>query len=295
MEDCEHLFRYCGEARAIWRATADSIPTTHLDNLGWEDWLEANLQGDTRLGFEKGWPERFSIRIWWLWKWRNDKVLNGQSIPTAHKIRWISQKEAEITTAFSKANVLFPNASQWGDVHVSWSKPSMGLIKVNVDGSVSSIGGKAGCGGVIRDHDGRWKGGFMASIGVCSIDEAEAWAVWHGLRFAISQGHRHILLESDSRTIIDLLRTAAVPTGAYANLIERCRVEMARLQSVEFQHVFREQNRVADALAKQATLSPGNFTELGDLPAELCNLVSDDQTGVSFIRRVPMHGAIVNT
>ncbi|XP_031099806.1 uncharacterized protein LOC116004005 [Ipomoea triloba] len=275
-EDCEHLFRHCVEARAIWSAAYGPTLDAYLRQLGWREWLTANLLGDKRMDFAKGWPERFSIRLWWIWKWRNDKVFNARSMPMDQKIRWIAAQESEIQTAFSKVGPPGSSAIRTTTIQVSWQKPSVGCVKVNVDGSWSSATGRASCGGVIRDHDGNWRGGFVANTGICSIDAAETWAV------------------CDSRTVVDLLDNPTISRGGNTNLIDRCRAESNKFHSVEFRHVFREQNRVADALAKEAMLSPSDNIELRAAPDVIKPMLYEDSIGVQFNRRVLMTGASFN-
>ena len=36
----------------------------------------------------------------------------------------------------------------------------------------------------LRDHDGNWIWGFSMKLGHCTIEEAELWALLHGLRLA---------------------------------------------------------------------------------------------------------------
>ena len=41
-------------------------------------------------------------------------------------------------------------------VHVKWSKPHPGWVKLNTDGSVFGDPKKAGGGGIIRNNEGDW-------------------------------------------------------------------------------------------------------------------------------------------
>ncbi|KAL8151748.1 hypothetical protein V2J09_021556 [Rumex salicifolius] len=53
------------------------------------------------------------------------------------------------------------------EVMISWRKPDQGWVKLNTDGAV--VGGRATTGGVIRDGNGHWLGGFVHNIGSCSV------------------------------------------------------------------------------------------------------------------------------
>lgn len=41
---------------------------------------------------------------------------------------------------------------------IDWEKPIAGWICLNLDGARKDRGGMAGCGGLLRDSDGRWLG-----------------------------------------------------------------------------------------------------------------------------------------
>ena len=47
-------------------------------------------------------------------------------------------------------------------------EPQVGWKKLNTDGASKGNPGLAGCGGVVRDKNGRWIAGFSRRIGVTS-------------------------------------------------------------------------------------------------------------------------------
>lgn len=62
---------------------------------------------------------------------------------------------------------------------VLWRKPSTGEIKLNTDGNrVASIA-RAGFGGVFRDDNGVWMGGFSGNPGAASVLLAELQGIKH--------------------------------------------------------------------------------------------------------------------
>ena len=48
---------------------------------------------------------------------------------------------------------------------LKWVLPESDWVKVNVDGAVTRTGSQAGCGGVIRNHEGHWIAGFIHHLG----------------------------------------------------------------------------------------------------------------------------------
>lgn len=57
-------------------------------------------------------------------------------------------------------------------------------MALNANSYMKRQQGRAEAGGVLRDAGGVWLGGFMKNICRCSVEEAELWAIWHGLILA---------------------------------------------------------------------------------------------------------------
>ncbi|CAL1391272.1 unnamed protein product [Linum trigynum] len=101
-------------------------------------------------------------------------------------------------------------------VDISWTPPSRGWVKLNLDGASNGNPGLAGAGGVLRDEAGQWISGFVAKIGEASAVLAELWAFYYGLELAWKAGCRTVMIESDSQLAIHLIhdRQDAVHPGA---------------------------------------------------------------------------------
>lgn len=116
----------------------------------------------------------FATTVWWIWKWRNDVAFNNAEYPLKFKVNWILTQVEHANRAFSRANNHQRSNPIWSWRKLHWSKPQEGYAKVNVDGAVVQATNTAGCGGIIRDDTGLWKGGFICNIGSCSPLQAEA-------------------------------------------------------------------------------------------------------------------------
>ena len=53
-------------------------------------------------------------------------------------------------------------------------------------------------GGLLRDWYGIWNGGFSICLGACAVEEAELWAVIHGLRLVWEKNIRVLTVEVNS-------------------------------------------------------------------------------------------------
>lgn len=77
---------------------------------------------------------------------------------------------------------------------------------LNVDGSSLGNPGPAGFGGVVRNEHGGWCFGYSCSIGVSELLKAELLALLAGLQLCWSRGFRRVVVHSDSRLALGLLR-----------------------------------------------------------------------------------------
>lgn len=55
----------------------------------------------------------------------------------------------------------------------------------------------------MRDFSGKWVFGFSFNLGVCNIDEAEAWGIFKGLSIAWEKGIKHVEVECDSLRVVN--------------------------------------------------------------------------------------------
>ncbi|XP_042939531.1 uncharacterized protein LOC122274569 [Carya illinoinensis] len=85
---------------------------------------------------------------------------------------------------------------------VRWTKPTLGRLKLNVDGSSNGNPGAAGAGGVLRDSKGDLLMSFSVHLGTGTSNFAEVMSLIHGLRLIKRMGVVHIDLESDSMMVI---------------------------------------------------------------------------------------------
>ncbi|XP_042003904.1 uncharacterized protein LOC121752880 [Salvia splendens] len=145
-------------------------------------------------------------------------------------------------------------------MQIKWHPPEQPWIKINTDGAVSTTG-KAGGGGVIRDHDGKLFAAFATPLGTQSALEAELLAISHGLGLA-KELNRPMWIESDSEQTIKLFNG----TGWGPAYIRRV---MARLVIFKQQHnirasfIHRKGNKAADWLAKWS-LDQTNFGNMSE-------------------------------
>jgi ribonuclease HI len=128
--------------------------------------------------------------------------------------------------------------------------PDPGHLIVSCDGASRGNPGPAGIGAQVTDESGAIFGEIAHGIGETTNNVAEYTAVIEGLTLAQELGAKTVTLRSDSQLLINQL------TGRYRvksehlqPLHRRARSLGAGFERISFEHVPREQNSAADALA----------------------------------------------
>ena len=125
--------------------------------------------------------------------------------------------------------------------------------RANIDGGSRGNPGPAAYGVVIRDAKGEIVARLKKYIGRMTNNVAEYYGLIAALDYVESQGIRALRIESDSELLVKQMKGLyKVRSAELAPLYERARKMSAALDSFRIDHVYREQNREADALANQA-------------------------------------------
>ena len=80
-------------------------------------------------------------------------------------------------------------------------RPPISWVKLNCDGSWKGSSTLAGCGGLLRDSDGRWIKGYFKKIGMCDAYHVEMWGMYLGLDLAWRENTTHLIVENDSNNV----------------------------------------------------------------------------------------------
>ena len=121
------------------------------------------------------------------------------------------------------------------------------------DGGSRGNPGPAGCGAVLTDPTGRTLAEISEPIGRATNNVAEYQALILGLEAAAERGVQELTVRCDSELIVHQLNGIyKVRNAGLKPLHERARKLLAGFRSVRIEHVRREMNRKADALANAA-------------------------------------------
>jgi ribonuclease HI len=126
-------------------------------------------------------------------------------------------------------------------------------FRVNVDGAARGNPGPAAYGVLIRDGRGQVLAKLKKYIGRMTNNVAEYYGLIAALDYAQSHGLKALRVESDSELMVKQMRGLyKVKSEDLRPLYERALKMSKGFESFQIEHVYREQNREADALANEA-------------------------------------------
>ncbi|XP_077223042.1 uncharacterized protein LOC143856662 [Tasmannia lanceolata] len=204
--------------------------------------------------------------LWVLWSERNNRLFEGRS----NSPYYLYIKVVVLSISWARAMPMFKFISAfdlwagWKVVcnsHVSvprisqqWVKPPVGFSKLNFDGSSLGNPGPAGIGGVLRNSEGEVVKAFSGPLGVADSTEAELRAAYQGFLVLGRERLAHSLVEGDSVNVIRWLKGSVSPPWRFLRIFDEIK-DLSVGCSVDFLHVRRSANDIADRLAKEGVVN----------------------------------------
>jgi hypothetical protein len=156
-----------------------------------------------------------------------------------------------------------------------WSPPNENELKMNVDAAFCTESGEATAGIAVRNHQGSVVAAASIVLKKCKdVEEAEATAIWEGLKFATQHNLKPLDLESDSAMAVAAVNSLVPFVSAnwhvYRN-INRLRV---MLPDCTISKIGRKGNGVAHdlaGLAKRSGVSNFWLMPIPDFINDFCN------------------------
>ncbi|PKI49235.1 hypothetical protein CRG98_030384 [Punica granatum] len=99
-------------------------------------------------------------------------------------------------------------------------RPPSGWAKLNTDGASRGNPGLSGAGGIVRDADGFWLGGYVRNIDYASSIVVELWGVLEGLQYVWDLRLQRIILELDSEVVVRFIQSPTTANLQFDPLIE---------------------------------------------------------------------------
>lgn len=132
-------------------------------------------------------------------------------------------------------------------------RKAIAAYQANVDGGSRGNPGPAAYGVVVRDPRGEIVARLKKYIGNNTNNVAEYFGLIAALDYAQNHGIRALRIESDSELMVKQMRGQyKVKSEELKPLFERAKKMSQTFESFRISHVYREQNKEADALVNQA-------------------------------------------
>ncbi|KAK7307034.1 hypothetical protein VNO77_39734 [Canavalia gladiata] len=162
---------------------------------------------------------------------------------------------------------------------VGWTKPEIGWVKLNVDGSRDHSGPSAGCGGVLRNASGTWCNAFALKLDpIYEAHETELQAILVGLERAFKMNVEKLIVESDNESMVNMVENDGLKFKNHRpeyGVVERIReLRFDPNWQVKLVSINKSANRVAHRLANKArTLSSDVLQIYATPPDKDCELL----------------------
>ncbi|KAL5822912.1 hypothetical protein ACOSQ3_020836 [Xanthoceras sorbifolium] len=169
---------------------------------------------------------------------------------------------------------------------LAWCPPKDDWVKLNVDGSRCEASGMISFGGVIRDAQKNWLGGFAVNKGRGSVLEAEIWGIFEGIKLVWEASYKKVVIELDSKSAVELLLSDFSEDHPLFTLLINCRNLIRGCWVRVVQHVFRESNRVADNLANLGQDLGLEVVFFKEPPSSIVDVFIEDCLSLAVARQV---------
>ena len=134
-----------------------------------------------------------------------------------------------------------------------WTAPAEGFTKINWDTAICSKWGTVGMGAVIHDSAGRVLATrCQVTTGRFAPFAAEAWAGGQAFIFGKELGLTNIILEGDSRIVVDAVNSAEGSGSLMGHLIEDMKIMLQDFPVWKALAVRRSANNAAHEVARMA-------------------------------------------
>ncbi|KAI5321893.1 Hypothetical predicted protein [Prunus dulcis] len=191
----------CNFAKEVWGCSSDIRPlTSHTGDL--YRWLSS--LGCSTPKFDLDLLSKALLICWQIWEARNNMLFQGSKLHPAcciHVVATVGLNYWQLNSSVQKEKDI--------PMVIKWHPPSTGWIKVNFDGSL--MNSQASTGFVILNCDGNVLLAGSNNIGENSINAVESVALRDGLVAAIERDWDQIMVEGDSKLVIDSILKKSKP------------------------------------------------------------------------------------
>jgi ribonuclease HI len=183
---------------------------------------------------------------------RRNKYVVGEELISPTKVNQIADEQVELFNSSEQrstrrgSNVTEPEASRW-------EKPLPRWVKINWDASIDKQGKRMGVGALVRDHEGKVRGGKCVTKPLIADPAvAEGVGAWYAADLCCQMGFQKVVLEGDSSEIIQAPRKDGQCWRSYGHLINGAKTLLREVPQWEAHRDRRTKNTAAHNMAKMA-------------------------------------------
>lgn len=123
---------------------------------------------------------------------------------------------------------------------IIWLPPPHRILKLNTDVYIQLKTRVAYGRGLFRNNSGMCITGFVCNIGYCSVPQAEAWALLHGLRIAWCSRIPRLHAGSDNETLVNIILNKYHSPASCHSLTKSIKNEFMHFSEILISHIYRE-------------------------------------------------------
>lgn len=278
-ESIFHLFFLCDFAVHIWRWLGTILQTNlqflsiqevwSLCDRGWSPHCKLVMQAAIVNIFYVIWQSRNAVRFnnkSTHWKSAISSIIAGVSLSASNSKLAASSSMTEFT--FLKAFNCKINPPKHSNIkEVIWHPPILNWIKCNCDGAALGSPGLSSCGGVFRNSQALFLGGFAEGLSIGNSLIAELSGVMRTIEIAKQRGYSRLWIETDSKLAVLAFKSSNLIPWKIRNRWDNC---MEYISNIAFliTHIYREGNVCADKFANIG-LSLNSLVIYDTLPVEV--------------------------
>ncbi|KAJ1410430.1 Reverse transcriptase-like [Sesbania bispinosa] len=171
----------CPRSRVVWKSIFSGMESDFF-SLKIRPWMEKYSRCSCNI--------TFLVILWWLWRWRNNLLLDED--------KWDIKKVYRSIDSMARELHLLPSCQDsLGDPsftsRVFWTPPPQSVVKINTYGSFNVHNRSSGLGVVIRSDMGYWLLGVSDFAFAHDCTHYELLAIKLGLSCAWEKGFRHVI------------------------------------------------------------------------------------------------------
>ncbi|OMO67492.1 reverse transcriptase [Corchorus capsularis] len=252
-ETIEHILLTCDWTRGVWLCVCGLI----IDMQGlstfdkWLDQLRKMLTDSEDGGRQM--LTKIAFVCWIIWKVRCEVVIAEEKLQHVQVVYRIQKAigDFELANFIADKRQVIKNDQQ---VVQRWSKPELGWLKYNCDGSFCKDTKNFGNGVVVRNHSGHILEGIGMTVDGSSALCAEALALREAVQLAVKSGVQNAVFEIDSAELFTNVQQRIVSKQDWhiSHIIQDIQSMLPCLDKSMVRKVSRSANLAADWFAKQS-------------------------------------------